>query len=293
MNNKRKIQLFYISALILTLIMSIALTLAFLTSFDAKSGYFEGGPLPVIFNILLIVQLALSLTCAFALPRNFILKTPNEISKTTGSALIGTALILLSTFNVIFGNNTNTTLSLLLCIGIYSFGIYLLALSLTKSHKYNLLKQICIYLSSFLTISIFSKNNSDFNRHINSVENTLCTIFFVGFVIYLLYEGRRLVNGTHSRFHLPAMMFASSTGASFSIAYIIAYMFGSVGESHRMIDAAVIFLICIYILMEGKRFVSTVEAYSPEELEELNTPIEENAESTPEDELPENNQETE
>ena len=45
--------------------------------------------------------------------------------------------------------------------------------------------------------------------------------------------------------------------------------------------------------MEGKRFVSTVDVYSPAEWEELNTPIEENAESTPEDELPENNIEAE
>ena len=89
------------------------------------------------------------------------------------------------------------------------------------------------------------------------------------------------------------MMFASSIGVSFSATYIIAYLFGAVNESHRMFDAAAILIICIYILMEGKRFVSTVEVYSPVEWEEINTPIEENAESTPEDELPENNIEAE
>ena len=293
MNNKQKIRLFYTSTLILTAIISIALALSFLTSFDSQSGYFKGGPLPMIFNVLSITQLALSLVCGFSLPKSFIYKTPDEIPKATGVALIGTALILLSTFNLLFENGMKSTVALIGCIGICSFGIYLLALSLTKSHKYNPLKQILIYLSAFLTISIFSKNNSNFTRHLNSVENTLCIIFFTAFLIYLLYEGRKLVNGTHSRFHLPAMMFASSTGISFSVAYIIAYLFGAVNESHRMFDAAAILLICIYILMEGKRFVSTVDVYSPIEWEELNTPIEENAESTPEDELPKNNQETE
>ena len=293
MNNKQKIKLFYASTLALTVIMSLVLTLAFLTSFDSQSGYFEDSPLPVIFNVLSITHLTLSLVCGFSLPKTFIYKTPDEIQKTRGNALLGTALILLSTFSLLFENSASSTIALIDCVGIFSFGIYLLALSLAKNYKYNPLKQICIYLSAFLTVSIFSKNNSDFNRHINSVENTLCIIFFTAFLIYLLYEGRKLVNGTHSRFHLPAIMFASSIGVSFSVAYIIAYLFGAVNESHRMFDAAAILLICIYILMEGKRFVSTVDVYSPAEREELNTPIEENAESTLEEELPENNIEAE
>ena len=265
--------LVYNATLITTAVNTVLLCISFITSFDAQSGYFTEGLYPTAFAIFFIFQIIVSLASVLALPRHRILATPNELDvKNMTFALIGTALVLLSALRLVLNVSHASTIDTLSCLGSSAFGIYLLIIALKKSYELKIAKQISLYLTILFPVSIFLVNNSNYNRHINSVENTLTIVFLVSFLCYLICEGRRLLLGTHTIWHFPSMLLTFSTGATLSASYIAAYLSDAVHEDFRFFDMLLILLICIYILIEAKRFLTEHTAHTKEEWDIIHQP---------------------
>ena len=261
MKIKSRINIFFNSVLIVCGMSALILTIAFATSFDAKTGYFDNGVFPQAFAVFLVVQVIVALTSAIALPRRSALKTYDDL-ETEGPLfiVIGIILIVLSVFGVLLGSDEGEKYSLLPKIGTALFGLYVFIVGLQRSYEYRFIKLITLYLSILFPVSIFLNNNLNYGRHINSVENLLTTAFIISYLFYVICEGRRITHGTHSRWHFTAMAIAFSTGASFSAAYMLSYIFGVVNESQRAFEMLIIFFICSYIYIEAKRFMNEAVA---------------------------------
>lgn len=240
---------------------ALILILAFLTSFDAESGYFENGILPQAFTVFLVIQAIVALLCASAFPGDHLLKTPDEIEDENPLiAIIGTVLIILAMAGTLFNLRSVEIYSLLPQAGICFFGLHLLTVAIGRSYEYRFLKLITLYLSILFPVTMFLDNNSYYGRHINSVENLLTSASIIAFLLYIICEGRRIALGVHSRWHLSSMAIAFSTGMSFSVAYILSYLLGAVNEDERAFEMLIVLFICAYIFIEAKRFVREVEA---------------------------------
>ena len=113
------------------------------------------------------------------------------------------------------------------------------------------------------------------NRHSNSVENLLTSIFAISFLIYILYEGKRIFTGEHSRWHFASMLLALHTGLTLSVSYFMAYGFGAVDERSRFRQIVLILIISLFIETELVRFITQAESHTKEEWEGIEAPEQE------------------
>lgn len=273
MINKNKLGLLFNASVVTTGVSTALLCISFIRSFDAQSGYFTEGIFPLAFNIFFVIQIVLALASFFALPRKAILATPDDASKRASLfALVGVTLVLFSTLGLVLNIQSSGTIDVISCIGSCGFGSYLLIIALKRSFELKTAKLVFLYSSILFPISSYMMNNSNYARHINSVENTLTIVFLVSFLLYLIYEGRRIVTGTHARLHFPVMLLTGSVGITLSVAYTIAYIADAVHEEYRLFDMLLILLICIYILIEAMRFFVEGRAHSKLEWEMMREP---------------------
>ena len=268
MTNQKRIEAFHILSIILTSFSMIFLTLAFCLSFDAAEGYLTRGLFTDAFMVFLGIQIIVPFVCALAIPSGKVATTDNDLDRRAiPTAIVGVVLVLISMLGIILNDSHTADLTLIIASGSCCFGIYLLIMSVRGGYKFSLAKLICLYLSVLLPFGIHLGNNSNYLRHINSIENILTSIFSVSFLLYILYEAKRLYKGVHSRMHLLAMMLTFSTGLSFSAPYIVASIFGLTNDMIKMHEALIILFISIYVIIEQKRFVHEYELVSKCELE--------------------------
>ena len=121
---------------------------------------------------------------------------------------------------------------------------------------------------------VFS-NNTNYLRHMNSVENTLTTVFALSFMSYILYEAKRIHEGAHSRWHFGLMLLTFHSGFSFSISYIIAFLTKSVDEPQRFLQLIPMLLVSIFVGFEIIRFKNEAESHTQDEWDEIEKPNEE------------------
>ena len=262
----------------ITIISAILLLFCFNSYFDAEAGYFTKGALPTIFGIFYIAGLILPLTITLMINKKQIIKTENKIGNIKISFLILAAALAVCavSFNLILIDSVTIPL----VIGICSFAIYIILCSANNGYNASPLKILFVYLSAIIPISMIIYNSSDYTRHSNSVENTLTTVFGLSFMIYILYEAKRIHEGCHSRWHLGAMLLTLHTGATLSIAYIIAYFTKSVYEKPRFLQMITILFVTLIIGLELFRFLREAEFTTKEEQNNTDTPNESAPEQT-------------
>ena len=273
MDFKKKINLAFKLAIILAVLSSTALTLSFRWCFNSADGYFVKSAPPIIFSIVYFAGIILPLATVFAFNKNHIIKTKNEIGKTQIPYIAIAALLALSVLacNLL----SDDTLSSIGSLGVGVFLIYAILCSVKSGYDKSAFKILLIYISVTFPISMIFANDTNYLRHMNSVENTLTTVFALSFMSYILYEAKRIHEGTHSRWHFGLMLLTFHSGFSFSISYIIAFLTKSVDEPQRFLQMIPVFLISLFVGFELLRFINEAEAYTQEEWDEIEKPNEE------------------
>lgn len=276
MNFKSIIKTVYTGASLVTVASIILLTLSFTNSFDALNGYFNSGILPILFWIAFITGIVISLVSAFAIRKNEIIKTEDPVSDHKLIYILFAAALAICAllFNILTISNYFT----LMIVGVCAFALFIMLCAAKDGYKYSHLKLLFLLLSVLFPLLMTFDNNAVMDRHSNSVENTLTSIFSIAFLIYILYEGNRIFKGEHSRWHFASMLLVSHTGLTFSVSYVAAYIIGSVYETQRLYQVVIMLIISAFVELELLRFVSRSESRTKEEWEALETPQEETIE---------------
>ena len=230
-------------------IMSVAaaftLLLSFMLSFDPQNGYFRMSALPIIF----IIIYASGIIASIILPHVASLK-PSTVRVQAPNKGIANTQAILSVLCVFAGLATilfypSITLDEYVYIGLGSvfFGLYFLIAAPKPNSK--MLKLILLAPSLALPFGIIFGNNSNFARHINSVENILCAIFCIFFSAYIYNKGRNLSDDRITKWQLGFNLAAVFTGSAFSVSYIFSFLLGSVNEISRLFHAVIMLFVSL------------------------------------------------
>ena len=273
MDFKKKLNLSFKATLILTTLSTILLIFCFKRCFDATEGYFIKSIPPIIFSIIYILGIVFSLTSIFVFNKNYITKTKNEIGKTQIFYIaIATALALSVLACNLLSDNTFLMYG---SIGLGTLIIYIMLSASKSGYNPSSIKIILIYASIIFPASMKLCNDTNYVRHINSVENVLTTVFGLSFMMYILYEAKRIHEGVHSRWHFATMLLTLHSGISLSLAYIFAYLTDSVNEPVRFLQMISVLLVSLFVGVELYRFINEADSKMQEEWDEIEKPEEE------------------
>lgn len=260
MSFKKKTNLAFKSTIILTALSLIALIFSFRWCFNSADGYFVKSAPPIIFSIIYLSGIIASLVATFFIDKSQIIKTNNEIGKMQVPYIIAATLLAISV--LVCNLLSDDSFLLAAGIGVGAFTIYAMICSAKNGYNKGTIKILLVYLSVIFPVSVLLGNDTNYLRHINSVENTLTTVFAISFMSYILYEAKRIYEGAHSRWHFGTMLLTVHTGIALSIPYIVAYLTKSVDEPQRFLQMIPILLISLFVGFELIRFVREAEAHT-------------------------------
>ena len=250
---------------ILTIIAAILLFCCFCFSYDASNGYLENGPLTLMFFILYGACAVISLVSILTQSEFEIITTPNGIHGRAKSYYTASnvASILTGALGFFMTHSPSTRESIFIAsIGLISFGLFQLMLTSKSGYKFNLLKVAFLFVSIAMPVEIVFGNNLDYNHHINSTINILTVFFAVSFLLYILTEAKRICNGAHTHWHLPAMLLTFTTGATLSGAYLFAFLFEIIKDSSYFYQMLMIMAVSAFIAIELKHFMYVAKTKS-------------------------------
>ena len=140
--------------------------------------------------------------------------------------------------------------------------------------KFNLTlaKLFSLLLGACMPVGMILGNNSNYNRHINSVENTLCAIFAVCVLLYILYEGNFTAKGIYTGAYFPSALVALHSGTVISLAYICAYLLGILNEEARFYQMLLTIVLCVAIRIRLGDVAKTADSKTPDEWLEIENP---------------------
>ena len=268
MNYTKLIKTARIGASVLTAISALLLFLSFLFAFDAQNGYFTDAALPKIFIIVYAVGIIICLATIFAANKDRIIKTKCEQNSNVSYAIIGLITIFLGIFDVLFNKSAHESVTMMTGVGTCAFGMYFLLRALKKDLPRHLLL-VCLFFSAALPLGIAMSNNSNYYRHINSVENSLCAIASASLMLYILYEGKSLFEERMPRARVSSMLLSSFCSLSFATPYFLAFLVGGVYEEYRFKQMLPVIIICILINLQIVAFINSAEAHTEQKWEEL------------------------
>lgn len=243
----------------------LLLVLAFHADFEIDTGYFQRG------SVLPYVILAIDvIICIAALMPIFVNnKYPTEsdspsLTRTQANvyAILGTIAILLGTLGICLNTEIgiNNTIRLFLGIGLTGLGVFFLPISYKDGYKYIRMKILDLVISLAIPLGVMFEGRSNFYRAFNSVENTAATIIAVSFIIYILNEGNRLSEASKHSCRATANLLHVHLGATFPVAYIVAYITGAVD------DKAILTIMLIFLLTSLFALASTLKMLTPEQV---------------------------
>lgn len=270
MNYKSLTKTIYTAITLVTLLSIILLTLSFMLSFDSKNGYFTKGIFPILFNVAFVLGALLSLAAPFLLKKGQVIKSNASIDreKPIYIAFISLLIICVVAFNFF----TLSKYFVIAIMGVCFFAFFLLLCVMKGGYAYSHLKIIFLLLTALFPVLLTMGNDMQIYRHSNSLENKLAAVFAISFLIYILYEGKRLFTGEHSKWHFASMLLASHTGLSLSVSYLISFALGGVNEETRLYQIIVILAISSFIEYELVRFIKKSESHTKEEWDEIEAP---------------------
>ena len=275
MNFKTTVKRLYKANSLITIISTLLLILSLVMSFDEINGYFEGGIFPVLFWISFVLGIALSVASVLLMPQKEIIKTDVSLGKAKNTYI---ALAAILAIEAIVFNLFSTSKYFTIAIAGICFFVLFIALCVASGYKYSHIKILALLLSALFPVLINMENGLVMNRHSNSVENLLTSIFAISFLMYLLYEGKLLFTGEHSKWHFASMLLASHTGLTLSVSYFMAYGFAAVDERSRLYQITLILIISLFIKTELVRFTTQAESHTKEEWDGIEAPEQETTE---------------
>ncbi len=252
----------------------VLLFLAFLYDFDVKNGYFEGGALSIAFIALYIIGFIPAIAGLFLNKKELLTKElPNQSGNKNSLAIIGTLLVLAGVCEILFDKSAHETVSMLVGIGICGLGIYFLTSAVKSKFNLTLAKLFSLLLGACMPVGMILGNNSNYNRHINSVENTLCAIFAVCVLLYILYEGNFTAKGIYTGAYFPSALVALHSGTVISLAYICAHLLGILNEEVRFYQMLLTLVLCVAIRIRLGDVAKTADSKTPDEWLEIENPL--------------------
>ena len=275
---------------ILTAIAGILLFFCFCYSFDAENNYLIDSALTWIFYAVYIIGAIVSFASLLTQSEFEVITTPNGIHGRAKSYYTATnvASILTGAIGFFMTHQPQVVKSIFgAAAGLVAFGVFQLMLTSKSGYKSKTFKLILLFASVSLPVSLIFANLSDYNHHINSIENTLTVFFAVSFMLYILYEAKRIAYGFHSGWHFTSMLLTFMSGIVISSAYLFAFLFDIIKDGSRFYPMLMIMAVSGFIGVELKHFMYTARATSSEEFkikksEKLTTKHqEENATDTP------------
>ncbi|MBR2381012.1 MAG: hypothetical protein IKA84_00765 [Clostridia bacterium] len=273
MDFKKKLNLSFKLILALTAISAVVLTFSFRWCFNSADGYFVKSAPPIIFSIVYFAGIVLSLAATLSLDKKQIIKTKNEIGKMQVPYIATATALALS---VLACNLLSDDVFLAAgSLGVGAFLLFIMLCSVKSGYDKSALKVLLLYLSVIFPLSMIFGNDTNYLRHMNSVENTLTVVFSLSFMSYILYEAKRIHEGVHSRWHFGTMLLTVHSGFAFSSAYIVAYLTKSVDEPLRFLQMIPMLLISLFVGFELFRFVNEAESHTEEEWDKIEKPNEE------------------
>jgi hypothetical protein len=273
MDIKKKIKIFTYASVGLTTLSTLFLTVAFIRCFEFTEGYFTQGTSPILFSIFYFLGIATSFATALIINKKTIIYTTNDVGAIQIPQMLAAIAIFVA---VLVGFLKFTSIILIWSFyGAFAFAIYILICNAKNGYKSSSTKIILTYASALFPIITMLLNNSNYMRHVNSVENILFSVFSMAFMTYILYEAKRLYEGTHSRWHFFSMLITLHTGIPLAVAYILAHFKNNFDDSIRLHQMIIVLIICITISLELARLIGNASFYSKKEWDELNSPIQE------------------
>ena len=272
MNFTKKAKNSLIISLTLTTLSAFTLLVSFRWCFNSEDGYFVISAPPIVFSVLYFLGIAWALATTLSLDKSQIIKTKRTANKLIPEIIVA-CIIALTVFlcNLSLKGAQNAFSG----IGVYALVIYIILHSVDDKNKSNTLKIILLYISVLFPASIYFKNAANLERHINSVENNLTVVFAASYMMYILYEAKSIYDGAHSRWHMGTMLLTRHSGASLSLAYIIAYFTKSVDEPVRFYQLLTTLAITAFVAIELLRFTRLATSHTQEEWDEIEAPEEE------------------
>ncbi len=288
MNFRQKTQWLRLVSYMASGVSTVLLFFAFLYDFDVKNGYFEGGALGITFTVFFALGFVPAIAGLFLNKKELIIKElPDEKGNKNALAIFGTLLILAGVCEILLDKTAHETVSMLVGMGIGGFGIYFLMLAVKSKFNLTLPKLFSLLLGACMPVGMILGNNSNYNRHINSVENTLCAIFAVCALLYILYEGNFTSKGIYPSAYLSSALAALHSGTVISVAYICAYLGGILNEEVRFYQMLLTLVLCVSIRVRLGDVAKTADSKTEGEWFEIENP------PAPEEETEEIKEETE
>ena len=278
MNLKPKLKIITYATLILTAICALLLSLCFFLSFDNDLGYFNNtNILPLFFKafyIIAVLYIVISNLVYIKCKKITFQKSPLQPSLKAVSLSVGALSVIYAICGFVLDmiSKTNDSYSLMAFLGAASFGGFLIFVSLKDGFEYHSTKLLLICFAAFFPFGMTMKNIFDLYRPTNSVENILAVCFAVSFLLYILNEGKRMMNESVVRSYFVSLLFAFFSSATLSAAYIAAYIGGAVTEADRFREMLLCLALSVYFACVLFHFVSNAEeSISDEENSESKT----------------------
>ena len=250
---------------ILTPIAAFLLFFCFCFSYDFAGGYLVESHLTSIFYITYAVCAIISLISILAQSEFEIITTPNGIHGRAKSYYTASnvASILIGALGFFMSHSPLTRDSIYIAsIGLISFGLFQLMLTSKSGYKFNILKMVFLFASIAMPVELVFGNNLDYNHHINSTINIFTVFFAVSFLLYILTEAKRICNGAHTHWHLPAMLLTFTTGIVVSSAYFFAFLFDIIKDGSYFYQMLMIMAASAFVAIELKHFMYVAKTKS-------------------------------
>ena len=265
MNSIKSFKKVYNIANVITIAVVLLLLLCFAFSFDTDNGYLNKTPLSFLFMVTYLAGIIISVLTIF-IPSEFeVLKSSNTIEGMAKSYYTAAciACILFGGLGTFLTNDVlDSHTTMVAGLGLMFFGIFILLMLVMDGYTFKFPKLIFLFLSISLPVILSLGNTKNYVHHINSTENILCVFFSISFLLYILNEARRICLGYHSNWHFASMLLTYITGLSLSGSYVIAFIFNSVKEGYRFYQMLIILIVSIFMGIELKHFLYTVEPQS-------------------------------
>ncbi len=246
---------------IITALATLMLLLCFGYSFDAQNGYLNKSPLTGAFTVTFIIGVAVSFVSVFLQSEFDVLETPSTLNTQNKwyYILAGLSALFVGVLGFVATEDASSNKILYVTgAGILMFGLYIASLFSPSGYSFKIPKLILLFLSISLPVALALANSTNYYHHINSIENKLTIVFAVFFLIYILFEAKRICLGYHSGWHMMSMFLVSMSGLSLSCAYLVAFTFDVVTEGHRFYQMLVILASSAFVQLELYRTLSTL-----------------------------------
>ena len=282
-----KLKVFFLSAIVLTIISSALFTVSMLTAFDADAGYFSSSSLlPYIQKAVVIVSVLFFASIAVFIPKKILPSQPPSSPIFTMYSTLACGFLFVIGAIIFYNIHSNdaewmqdtarTVFAVASATG-YAATVYFLICGITAPKKYLPIKVITalFVIANLLFFIIFE--HLDYFVTINSVRKTMVFISFALAIMFIAQDLRFKAGIGQPRayffFGATTMLLCATT----SISHIIAYYAGVLKDSSFLVYYLVGLGLALYSFAHLLDYVKLVN-YLSEHIDDYSETIDESTE---------------